>query len=168
MPGNSKRSPAQKRANLIKRAQRKYAHEQKVIKSKPMQEGQRLDICVGAHTSLEAMLKGFGEEEHWHNLALANNYAMVMCELDICESRQYVDIPERARRGLIEAKERGERTGRWGLSGVAIQDMRLVLDLHDQQLQLATHGEVLQAKEVIQARKAAGDFYTLQPEAIAA
>lgn len=168
MPGNKKRSPAQKKANLIKRAQRMYAHEQKAILSKPMQEAQMLDICIGAHTSLDAMLNGFSEEEHWHNLALSLNYALVLCEMDVCGSGQYIDIPQRARRALVEAQQRGIKTGRWGLSGVGIQDMRLVLELHDQQLQLATHGQVIEAQQVIKARKEAGDFYTIQNEAIAA
>jgi hypothetical protein len=163
MPGNKK---PRKKHSVVNRAMRIYAQEQRVTARRPMDKRQVVEISVSAYLALEAMMRGHGNEDHYHNLACSLNYALVLCELGV--GAEYIDIPQRARRGLVEAQARGAKTGRWGLSGPSIGDIRMMLELHDQQLELVTQGQLREAQKIIHERRDAGEFYTIETEALAA
>jgi hypothetical protein len=44
----------------------------------------------------------------------------------------------------------------------------MMLELHDQQLELVTQGQLREAQKIIHERRDAGEFYTIETEALAA
>lgn len=83
-------------------------------------------------SSLEAISKGSGGLEEWNDLVAANNLAEEMALMGIGKP-EVLPVAMECQQHLIDAAERFQRTGRMGLTGLAIQAMRDLLAYHDLQ-----------------------------------
>jgi hypothetical protein len=161
MPGNKK---ARKPHSVVLRAKRIVAQAQSRIDRRPMTRQQIRDISLAAHQSFEALRRGYALEDHWHNLAIALNWTLVLAENGI--GNEFVQVANEAVTVAFEAKLRGEDTGRWGFGGDAQNTIRAALELHDEQIEIATIKDLAAAKAVIESRIAAGTYF--KREALAA
>lgn len=123
----------------------------------PMTDDQARDLGIAYHLALERMLRGAGDEEAWSAVTCSLNIALVLCERDI--GKEYEPMLVRALDGAFRAKVRAGRTARWAYDGDAITDIRDAFLLHDEQLKIATLGEVRAALQEVRRRIDAGNVY---------
>ena len=93
---------------------------------------QQRDLTLGVRTSLLALSRGAGLENHVHTLASAINVALVLTERGTGLEFQ-ADIIA-AQEALVRTIERGRCTGRWGMDGPALVAIGRALDVYEAQL----------------------------------
>ena len=108
--------------------------------------------------SLDDLLSGNGDGAMAAtHLAIAANLALVLCE----EGFGSECMPEihAAQEAIVRTIDRGERTNRWGLTGPDANAIRVMLDIHEQQIESeeCTVGIWACAIESISRRMANGD-----------
>jgi len=82
-------------------------------------------------SALDAMIKGVGTPEDFRWLADVLNIAECMAKDGI--GIELLDICEKSQKELLDAKDRYDKNGQLGLSGVGIQVLRELLEMHDLQ-----------------------------------
>lgn len=107
--------------------------------TKPLTDDRQRDLGIAFRVAFDLMIHG-GDESAWHTLAQALNIALVMCENDF--GKEYEPEIKLALEGLVRAKVRFDRTGRWGFDGDAIQVIRLGLELHEEQMRVADRADI--------------------------
>jgi hypothetical protein len=125
------------------------------LAERPMLADKQLDLGLAYRTSLEALRTGLATENDLHTLAAAVNIGMVLCERGIGE--EYLGVCFTAQDALMRAIGRAQATGRHGLDGPAIGELATFCELHDEQLRIATQGEVSAAVEEVVRRVKGGD-----------
>lgn len=127
---------------------------------KPLLKDQQKEISVAHWISFEALIHApYPTCYQLETIGSALNIGLILCEMGIGGD----DIEllfQRALDGVFRAKLRGEKLNRWRLDGAAIEDVRICLELHDQQLELATKAEVKQAILTVDKRISEGHVYT--------
>jgi hypothetical protein len=123
----------------------------------PLKADQTTDIGLAYWLSFENLRSGSANEESWSCIACALNVGMVLSERDI--GKAYEPLLVRALDGLFRAKVRSNKSGNWRLDGEALRDVEEALQVHDQQMAIATRAEVTAAMNTIHARLAAGNVY---------
>ncbi|WP_025915814.1 hypothetical protein [Herminiimonas sp. CN] len=110
------------------------------IKSIPLPEERRANVCIAYCQAIEAMTNGRATEYHLDTIIYALGIGVVLAENGI--GGDHIELLRDATAGARRTKERYLRTGVIGLDGDALIAMRAVYDLHEAQLRLATHGEL--------------------------
>ncbi|ARK86069.1 hypothetical protein [Burkholderia pseudomallei] len=122
----------------------------------PLTDDQQRDLGLAYHISFENMLRR-GNEEDWYVLASSLNVALVLAEQGYGE--EFIPEIKAAMESLMDVKYRADRTGQWAFDGAGIQNMRVAIDLHDQQCALANRGEIKTALKAIVKRANEGHMY---------
>jgi hypothetical protein len=163
------RAQHQRRAQIERQA-RALAYTEMRARAKaqkrPMPDSQIVEIALAAHMAIASMSGSCADDDHWHVLACAMNYTLVLCELGI--GADDIEIAQHALGALVSAQDRRERLGRWGFTGDELTDIRVAVELHTRQLETATREQLTTAQTTIHRRLAAGDHYKRQPEQEAA
>lgn len=123
----------------------------------PLKADQTTDIGLAYWLSFENLRTGAATEEAWSCIACALNVGMVLSEKDI--GKAYEPLLVKALDGLFRAQVRSKKAGNWRLDGEALRDVEEALQVHDQQMAIATRAEVTAAMNTIHARLAAGNVY---------
>jgi hypothetical protein len=89
----------------------------------------KLRLCELA--AIDAMTKGMGTPHDWRWIADVLNIAETMAKHGI--GPEVLPYCESAQKALLEAKERYDKTGKMGLSGVGIKAVKELWEFHDLQ-----------------------------------
>lgn len=127
------------------------------LDSRVLTDSQQTDLGICYHVAFEAMLKN-GDEESWYQLAATMNVALVLAEQGYGE--EFIPEIKAAMESLMDVKYRADCTGQWAFDGAGIQNMRVAIDLHDQQCALANRGEIKKALKAIVKRANEGYMYS--------
>ncbi|WP_447639563.1 hypothetical protein [Pandoraea norimbergensis] len=131
------------------------ARQERKAAARPLDLSQTNDIGLAYHLSFNAVQGGYATEEAWSQLACSMNIAMLLAEQGV-GSERLGDI-RCAQDALMRAKARGERTGKWGLDGDGIRDLRAAITAHDAQMATASKAQVQHAISEMHRRMKAGD-----------
>jgi hypothetical protein len=95
-------------------------------------EHERDHLWLREHSSLDAFVHGYARMAEWSDLVNMNNIAMTMADMGI-KKNTALPACQAAEKALIETAERYQRTGKMGLSGAALEAIRAVLKMHEEQ-----------------------------------
>lgn len=123
----------------------------------PLPSENQTNVVIAYHTAIDAMTGGYAEKSHFDTLVYAMDIGVILAERGIGE--EYAESIMPAMNGLIRAKGRYLKTGKFGLDGEAVTALKAVADLHEAQLQVATRGQLEAAINEMHARIAQGNTY---------
>ena len=128
----------------------------RVNSAAPLQPRQVRDNVLYCLSALEAIRTGQGNDDHANHLALAANVSLVLCEAGL--GSDWIDKVREAQDAIVTLSARRRRIGHYVASGVELQRIGALLDLHDAQLHSegCTEGMMVQALSEITRRRAAG------------
>ncbi|MGB6054630.1 MAG: hypothetical protein WBG17_05260 [Burkholderiaceae bacterium] len=129
--------------------------------ARPIGNDARTDLQLAYWISFHAMTQGASSEEHWSVVAVSLNVALILTEHGF--GREYEPYVIKALDAAFRAHQRGQRTGAWRYDGEGINAVRDALELHDEQLALATKDQVRAALAEVNRRVDAGDVYQAVP-----
>lgn len=112
--------------------------------------------------ALDEVKRGNGNQKAMAYLITAMNMACVLTELGL--GTEYQPTVISALEGLHRSMVRAEENGVYRLDGDAVRTIQEMLEVHDAQMEHATHREIEAAKRMIDERIAQGQTYTHQPE----
>ena len=112
--------------------------------------------------ALDQVKRGNGNAKAMAYLITAMNMACVLTELGY--GAEYQPTVISALEGLHRAMVRAGDSGVYRLDGEGIRTIQEMLDVHDVQMEHATHRDIEAAKRMIDERIAQGQTYTHQPE----
>lgn len=127
----------------------------------PMATDKQQDVSLVAHQALTALTQGNGTEFDYEALAVAMNLSMLLTEIGV--GREYLAVAIAGQEAIVRCKARAERTGKWGLDGPAIAALEHALELHDQQVEIATQAQMSAALREMH-RRAANPEYVIRVE----
>ena len=116
-------------------------------------EGDQLNtLSIYGYAAVADIVAGRATDEHISNLALLANVALMLAQGGLGE--ELADDIRAGQMACVAMWERYARTGRVGVSGEQLQDLRRLLEIHDAQLESGvTDAEMLHAmQEVNRAR----------------
>lgn len=98
--------------------------------------------------------------DDWAMIASSLNIALMLVEdgYGIEHQEQF----NRALEGISRAWVRHQNTQKWRFDGLAINDIRDALELHDQQCALVTKGDIKRAMIAVKERIEAGHVYEIE------
>lgn len=124
-------------------------------------EEQLRELASAYWTAFAELKMGAATEQAWATLAVPLNKAMLLCETGFGE--EYIGEMRAALDGMFLAQLRGKKTGSHRLDGAGIKAVANALDIHDEQMKLATYRDIRRVEEMFEMRQAAGNVY--QPAA---
>lgn len=127
----------------------------------PMAIDKQQDVSLVAHQSLTALTQGQGTEFDAEALAVAMNLSMLLAELDV--GKEYLPIAIAGQEAVVRCQARAAKAGKWGLDGPAIAAIEQALELHDQQVEIATQAQMSAAVREMH-RRAANPEYVMRLE----
>jgi len=127
----------------------------------PLSASRIQKLAIGHHMALRAVHEGRGTDADMGRLAEALNVAMVLCDRGF--GRDEIAIIKAAQGELVAAEGPSRQVGRWFLSDRAYNAICTALEIHDQQLELATEAEVQGASFTVKSLAAAGEVIRFQP-----
>ena len=133
------------------------AIDRAIVNGQLLGDTQVSDIILHARLAFEVMRKGKSSEENWVTVACAMNMACVFCEIGI--GADYRPDLVAALEACWRVKLRAVKTGSWVFDGAGMQAVAFALDLHDEQIKIATCGQVKFAIEEIRRRVLADEVY---------
>ena len=95
-------------------------------------EQARDQLMMRELSALDAFTRGHARMTEWSDLVNLNNIAQTMAGMGVMRA-EVMPACHLAEADLIETAARFQRTGRWGLSGQAIEHIRAVIRMHEQQ-----------------------------------
>lgn len=123
--------------------------------SHPLAERYLVDLSLGIHVAFDTTLRG-GDEAAWSTLSQAANVSLILAENGF--GPEFIPDIKRAQDGLMRAAARAGQTQRWGFDGDGIADLRTLIELHDQQMEIAPRAEVRKVIREMHRRLEAGDI----------
>lgn len=96
-------------------------------------EQARDQLMLRELAAIDAFVRGHARMQEWSDLVNLNNIAQTMAGSLGVMRAEVMPACHRAEQDLIETAARFQRTGRWGLSGQAIEHLRAVIRLHEEQ-----------------------------------
>lgn len=84
-------------------------------------------------TALDAFVRGHARMQEWSDLVNLNNIAQTMAGSMGVMRAEVMPACHLAEQDLIDTAARFQRTGCWGLTGQAIEHLRAVIRLHEEQ-----------------------------------
>ena len=144
-----------KRGAKIQKARRDPSLFVRALVAKvPLSSSRIHKIAICHHMALQAVQEGRGSDADMGRLAEALNVAMVLSDRGF--GREELAIIRAAQRELVAAEAPSRKAGRWILSDDAHQAIGEALEIHDQQLELATEADVQAAALTVKSLGAAG------------
>lgn len=144
--------------HLRKKISRLYADARKTdaaIQARPLTGAQADNISVLHWICFRAITDdGVATEENWSNLAQAVNMSLLLAEKGI--GAEHMCLTFDAQEALMRAAKRGKATGRWGFDGDGIRAVQQALELHDEQIKVASKAELLEALHTLRKRVDSG------------
>ena len=128
-----------------------------VTRRMPLADDQTRDLGLAYHISLQAMLSGDGTEQTWSTLACSINIAMLLAEYGI-EAAALPTI-KLAQEALLRVKDRAQRTGKWAFDGDGIRIILAAVNIHDEQISLATRKQITDALREVTRRIDDGEVF---------
>lgn len=125
--------------------------------SKPISENSKSQLSIGILTALDAFTKGHAEKCHFDTLAATVDLSMMLAK-NLFQNA-YIDEITEAREGMIRCKDRFINTGKLGFDGEALNSIKFVIQLHDEQLSQVTGAEVLAFMKARANHIRSGNFY---------
>ncbi len=125
--------------------------------SVPMSRDEQLSTGALFGLSLAALREGRGSETEWANVVSMTNTSLVLAEYGFGPEHEPALVS--ALDGLFRAKERAQRTGKWGLDGDAMRAVALAFDVHQAQVEVVGQGHYTAAMNVVKQRVERGDIY---------
>lgn len=156
---------------MRKRAPRRQCHADPgaFLRAIGLQHGlavaQQRDLTLGVRTSLLALSRGAGLENHVHTLASAINVALVLTERGAGLEFQ-VDVIA-AQEALVRTIARGKRTGQWGFDGPALAAVERALEVYEAQLAVVSRVEARDAVREVSRRVQQGHVFEVVREGVA-
>lgn len=120
----------------------------------PMAIDKQQDVLLCANQSLIALRTGAGTERDAEQLAVAMNISMLLCEAGV--GVEYLSFAIAGQDAVARCKARAGRIGKWGLDGAGLDALRYALELHEQQIELATQRQVSAVMAELHRRARAG------------
>ena len=121
----------------------------------PYSAGEQARLGIQAYDAFNTIISGKGRVHDLDTLAITTNVCLVLSEQVHPEC---VEVCLRAGQSIIAAKNRWRQFGRTGFDGVGVQNVRDLLDLHDQYLQNITPAQHASAYRETLRRIEAGNF----------
>jgi hypothetical protein len=106
----------------------------------------RVDLQLPPHMILDAFRTGTGDEPGWHTLAAALNIGAVLSRSQPEEVQSAIS---QALDAIVEVKQRGDETGRWGLSGDQYRIIGAALTLSNEIQDVSTRREIRDAIDIV-------------------
>ncbi|TCS37456.1 hypothetical protein EDC30_104260 [Paucimonas lemoignei] len=125
--------------------------------SRPLEDENAGDLSTAYWLSLENMVRGASTEEDWSMVTFALNIGLILCEFGI--GTEYEQHFITALDGAFRCKLRADRTAAWRFDGEALGLIRLALEVHDEQIKLATKDELRTALLEVRRRVEEGNVY---------
>lgn len=111
-------------------------------------------LLIRELSSLDAFTSGHATLKHWQDLAAVNNLAQTLAGKGI--GIEVMEVAHRAETALIDAADRFQRTGKFGLTGEGIKAIRELIELHDLQRSSISRAEYERAIALTVARVKSG------------
>jgi hypothetical protein len=118
--------------------------------ARPLNEEERRAVAMHFNASIQAIVSGSGTPAHYDNLMYGVHVGIVLAERGFgqnCLHDFYC-----AMEGLARMNERYTQRQIMGFDGEGLRAIRAINDLHDQQLAVATQGEIKSAIEEVRRR----------------
>lgn len=125
-----------------------------ITKRTPLADDQMRDLGIAYHISLQAILRGSGTEQAWSTLACALNIALILCEQDV--GAGYLPTIKIAQEALLSSRERAQKFKRWAFNGDEARVVMRAFAIHDEQIVIATRGQIVFALEEVSRRVMGG------------
>lgn len=123
-------------------------------KIQPFTPEEQMRLTNPVRMAYEKLRTGVATEPDFHLLAASINVTMILAEkIDPLAEQSAVA----ARDGMVRAWQRFQRMGVLGFDGLALQDIPVAIDLHDQLMALLTPLQVSKAVQEVADRMAAGE-----------
>jgi hypothetical protein len=146
-----------KKYNPERHSKDKLAAFHAINLSMPVSDNAKSQLLIGIHTALKAFTNGVAEKVHFDTLASTVDLTMMMSK-SLFEMAYWEEI-NYARDAMIRCRERFARTGKLGLDGEALNAIKFVIQLHDEQLSQVTGAEVLAFMKARANHIRSGNFY---------
>ena len=111
-----------------------------IAKRTPLASDQQRDIGIAYHASLQAMLRGMGNEQAWSTLACSINTTLLLCERGYCAGA--IATIKLAQQALMLSRLRAAKLHRWGFSGDEARLVMSACNIHDEQLSRCTRDDI--------------------------
>lgn len=112
------------------------------------------DLSLAYRVSLNAMEVGKGTEQAWATCACSLNIALLLAEQGVVPQAE--SAIKAAQESLLIIRGIAEKSGEWSVGSHGFI-LRCAFALHDEQIEVASKGQIIQALEQIHARIVSGD-----------
>lgn len=126
----------------------------------PLAQAQVQDIKLATRLALNTMISGSSTGDDWGMVAGAMNTALMLAEQGY--GIEHTDIFVRAQEAIARSYERGTRTSTWRFDGPGLQDVLTAVELHEQQCDLVTLGDIKHALNEVERRINSGLTYQIE------
>lgn len=118
-----------------------------IRKVSPLQEADRKDLMLILHSAMHSLTHGTATFCDWGAVTNAMNLATVLAEHGV--GKDFREDLLKAQHAHLRCKERKLSTGRFGYDAAGLNDVNYAIEVHDAQLQAATHGQMCAAAEEV-------------------
>lgn len=133
---------------------------QSVDNSMPIPPLRMTDLGIAFWAAFHQMLHGSAREEDWTTVTVSLNVALILAEKIF--QNDHVPYIVKALDGAMRSKLRAKGLNVWRYDGTAICAIREALEIHDEQIKIATQAEIHAAFNEVLRRRLTGHVY---PEA---
>jgi len=123
----------------------------------PLNDGQLQDLGLAYWLNLEQLRSGAATEEAWSVVVTALNIGMALAESGVGADHEQTFTDALA--GAFRAKTRSARTKNFRLDGDAMRDIQAALAVHDQQMEIASRAQIVEAMNLVRQRVDEGHVY---------
>jgi hypothetical protein len=123
----------------------------------PLRDGQLQDLGLAYWLNLEQLRSGAAAEEAWSVVVTALNIGMALVEAGFGADHEQTFNDALA--GAFRAKARSARTNNFRLDGDAMRDIQAALAVHDQQMEIASRAQIVEAMNLVRRRVDEGHVY---------
>jgi hypothetical protein len=128
-----------------------------ITKRIPLAQDQQRDLGIAYHASLQAILRGHGNAQAWATLACSLNIALMLCEQGF--SAGHIDDIKHAQTAMITCRTRAEIHNKYGFTGDEARLVMAACNIHDEQISMASKGQVSAALCLLHERIEQGEVY---------
>jgi len=116
---------------------------------------QQRDIGIAYHASLQAILRGRGNDQSWATLSCSLNIALMLCEQGFCAG--HMDDIRHAQTAMMSCRARAARHLKYGFTGDEARIVMAACTIHDEQLSRASRAQITHAIRALHQRIEAGE-----------
>ena len=127
-----------------------------ITRRTPLASDQQRDIGIAYHASLQAILRGHGNEQAWCTLSCSLNIALMLCEQGF--SAGHIDDIRHAQQAMITCRGRAEIHNKYVFTGDEARLVMAACTIHDEQISRASKGQVAEAIREVHRRVEAGEI----------